>query len=268
MAEQPPPISEPQTLRLLSFNMQVGIGTRRYHEYLTRGWRHLLPSLQVRNNLTNIAELIAGYDIVGLQEIDAGSRRSRYRDQTETLAEQAHFPHWYSQVNRDFGQVAQHGLGFLSRYQPRVVTEHKLPGLLPGRGAILAEFGHPKTTFAVVVTHLALMRRSRTDQLAAISELVAPFPHAVIMGDINCDTERLRKNEAFTDGNLRIHDPDQPTFPSWRPRRTLDHIMTTPGLGVVDSRSLDIHLSDHLPVALRLTVPQEVSQSCGFTSRE
>ncbi len=30
-------------LRLLSFNIQVGISTQRYHHYLTRGWQHLLP---------------------------------------------------------------------------------------------------------------------------------------------------------------------------------------------------------------------------------
>ena len=30
-------------LRLLSFNIQVGISTERYRHYLTRGWQHLLP---------------------------------------------------------------------------------------------------------------------------------------------------------------------------------------------------------------------------------
>ena len=31
-------------LRLLSFNIQVGISTERYRHYLTRGWQHLLPT--------------------------------------------------------------------------------------------------------------------------------------------------------------------------------------------------------------------------------
>src|SRR5690606_39819316 len=33
----------PEVLKLLSFNIQVGINTQRYHHYLTRGWQHLLP---------------------------------------------------------------------------------------------------------------------------------------------------------------------------------------------------------------------------------
>ncbi|BBI54561.1 hypothetical protein HORIV_69820 [Vreelandella olivaria] len=30
-------------LRLLTFNLQVGIQTSAYHHYLTRSWQHLLP---------------------------------------------------------------------------------------------------------------------------------------------------------------------------------------------------------------------------------
>lgn len=261
MTARPKPASKSRTLNLLSFNMQVGIGTKRYHEYITRGWRHLLPSLQVETNLAHIAELIANYDIVGLQEIDAGSRRSRYQNQIESLAEQAGFDYWDVQVNRDLGHVAQHGLGILSRWQPRAVSEHKLPGALPGRGALLAEFGGRKTTLAVVVTHLALTRGSRNDQLAAIQELIDPFPHAVVMGDINCNPAELRANPAFAGGKLQLHDVCPPTFPSWRPRRALDHILTTPDLRVTEAEPLDVRLSDHLPIAVQLQVPKTVARA-------
>lgn len=249
-----------QTLRLLSFNMQVGIGTKRYREYLTRGWRHVLPSLQVQRNLDHIAAMLADYDIVGLQEIDAGSRRSAYQNQIESLAECAGFDYWHVQVNRDLGHMAQHGLGLLSRCQPRAVTAHKLPGTLPGRGAMLAEFGSPATALAVVVTHLALTRGSRSAQLAAIRALVEPFPHAVVMVDTNCSPERLRDDPAFADGRLRIHETRLPSFPSWRPRRAIDHVLTTPDLPVVDARSVDVRLSDHRPVAMEIAVPDSVAQ--------
>lgn len=243
------------TLKLLSFNMQVGIGTKRYHEYLTRGWRHVLPSLQVQENLARIGSLSSGYDIVGLQEIDAGSRRSGYQNQIESLAKQAGFEYWHTQVNRNLGHVAQHGLGLLARRQPRAVSEHKLPGRLPGRGALLAEFGAQQTVFAVVVTHLALTRGSRDAQLAAIRELIEPFPHAVVMGDINCGPEQLRNNPAFADGRLRIPDTCLPTFPSWRPRRAIDHILTTRELTVRNARPVDVCLSDHRPLAMTLAIP-------------
>src|SRR5699024_9191617 len=80
------PTSGNDPLSLLSFNMQVGVGTKRYHQYITRGWRHLLPSQQVLDNLGRIAELIAGHDFVGLQELDAGIRRSGHLNQLGWLA--------------------------------------------------------------------------------------------------------------------------------------------------------------------------------------
>src|SRR5690606_41071041 len=55
-------------LRLLSFNIQVGITTQRYHHYLTRSWQHLLPHAGRGVNLRRIGELLADYDLVALQE--------------------------------------------------------------------------------------------------------------------------------------------------------------------------------------------------------
>ena len=54
-------------LRLLSFNIQVGISTERYHHYLTRSWQHLLPHTGRARNLQRIGELLSNYDLVALQ---------------------------------------------------------------------------------------------------------------------------------------------------------------------------------------------------------
>lgn len=245
-------------LRLLSFNMQVGVGTKRYREYVTRGWRHFLPSLQVQENLDRIADLVADYDLVGLQEIDAGSRRSAYQNQIEWIADRAGFDYWHVQVNRDFGRIAQHGLGLLARFPPYAVSEHKLPGALPGRGALRALFGDPSDPLAVVVSHLALTRGSRRLQLAAIADLLADYRHGIVMADTNCTAERLHADSALTVAGLQVQTEPVPTFPSWRPRRGIDHILTTPGLDVRDVRALDVHLSDHLPVAMDIRLPEDL----------
>ncbi|TNF17642.1 MAG: EEP domain-containing protein, partial [Pseudomonadales bacterium] len=68
-------------LRLLSFNVQVGINTQRYHHYLTRGWQHLLPHAGRAGNLQRIGDLLADFDLVALQEVDGGSLRSGYVNQ-------------------------------------------------------------------------------------------------------------------------------------------------------------------------------------------
>jgi len=45
-------------LRFLSYNIQVGITTKRYRQYLTRGWKHLLPHEERDLNLKKIAQVV------------------------------------------------------------------------------------------------------------------------------------------------------------------------------------------------------------------
>jgi endonuclease/exonuclease/phosphatase family metal-dependent hydrolase len=257
----------PITLSLLSFNMQVGVGTKRYREYVTRGWRHLLPSRQVRANLVRIGDLLAGHDIVGLQEIDAGSRRNRYTNQIKQLATYAGFGYWRVQVNRDLGRVAQHGLGLLSRHAPFAVSEHKLPGRVPGRGALIARFGTRENTLAVVVTHLSLGPASRAQQLGAICALIANDPHVVIMGDTNCSARALLRNPAFAASHLQVYDRPLATFPSWRPRRDIDHIVTSASLAVREAQVLTVKLSDHRPIQMRIELPPALGAALPWTAQ-
>jgi endonuclease/exonuclease/phosphatase family metal-dependent hydrolase len=245
----------------MSFNMQVGIGTKRQREYFTRGWRHLLPCQDVHDNLNRIAELLNGHDIIGLQEVDAGSQRSHYENQTERLASQAGFPFWHVQVNRDLGRVAQHGLGLISRYPPFSVTEHKLPGRLPGRGALIARFGTPAQTLAVVITHLSLGARDRAQQFAAICDMIANENHLIVMGDTNCSAAALLADPDLSASGLQIYRQPLPTYPSWRPRRGIDHIMASNNLTMQHADVVDAVLSDHRPVTMRIGIPDLLGQA-------
>lgn len=85
-------------LRLLSYNIQVGIGAKRYRDYVTDSWKHVLPHAQIYNNLGHIARAISDFDIVALQEVDAGSLRTSFINQTEYLATHAGFPFWHHQT--------------------------------------------------------------------------------------------------------------------------------------------------------------------------
>ena len=133
------PAAETRGLRILSYNIQAGIDTRRYREYVTKGWKHLLPNRERLRNLNLIADMLHGYDLVGLQEVDSGSLRSGFVDMTEYLAHRSGYPHWYRQVNRNIGVIAQHSNGFLSRIRPTRVSNHRLPPG-KGRGAMMLEF--------------------------------------------------------------------------------------------------------------------------------
>ena len=111
-------------LRLLSFNIQVGISTEKYRHYLTRGWQHLLPHNGRAVNLQKIGNLLNDFDLVALQEADGGSIRSGYINQVEHLAQLGAFPYWYQQLNRNLGRLAQHSNGVLSRLKPTAIEDH------------------------------------------------------------------------------------------------------------------------------------------------
>ena len=57
-------------LKLLSYNIQVGISTNRHFDYIAQSWKHFIPHTARHENLKSIARLIQGFDIVGLQELD------------------------------------------------------------------------------------------------------------------------------------------------------------------------------------------------------
>jgi endonuclease/exonuclease/phosphatase family metal-dependent hydrolase len=54
-------------------------------------------------------------------------------------------------------------------------------------------------------------------------------------------------------------EPPPSTFPSWRPRRAIDHILTTPSVRVEELWTLPHPVSDHLPLAARVSLPIEIA---------
>jgi endonuclease/exonuclease/phosphatase family metal-dependent hydrolase len=245
----------PRTLRILSYNIQVGVDTTAYRQYVTKGWRHVLPHRERLVNLNRIAALLSGYDMVSLQEVDAGSLRSGFVDITEYLAHRAGYPHWYRQVNRNIGLLAQHSNGFLSHLAPSRVVFHKLPGG-PGRGAMLIDFGDQPHGLRLCSVHLALGRRARVKQLDYVGELVQDNEHLVVMGDLNASCDSVEVRRFIRRAGLNEPACDQATFPSWRPVRRIDHILVSRSLRVRDARVLNYSLSDHLPISVELEVPE------------
>jgi endonuclease/exonuclease/phosphatase family metal-dependent hydrolase len=251
-------VSRGQRLRILSYNIQVGIATSRYRHYLTHGWKHVLPYRGRSGNLDRIAHFISAFDVVGLQELDAGSLRSNFQNQAEYLAQRSGIHHWCSQTNRNFGQLAKHSLGLVSRFPILLVREHKLPGTIPGRGAMEVHFGAPDSPLVVVLAHLSLGRRTRSRQLGYLAELISRRRHAVLMGDFNCRPSSLEFRHLLQSTELCEPHYAAHTYPSWRPMHGFDHILVTPDLEVEHSNVFQVGYSDHLPVGLDLLLPEDL----------
>jgi len=243
-------------LRFLSFNIQVGIGTAKYRHYFTKGWKHVWPHQERHLNLERIAEVVADYDFVALQEIDSGSLRCNYVNQVQFIADRARFPYWYTQLNRDLGPFAQHGNGLLSRVTPMEMQDHKLPGAIPGRGAIAVRLPYGHTSVLVVMLHLSLGERSRRLQLEYVRNLIDGEDHVVVMGDMNSHLTDLLFNSPLADTDLRPVGQVQPTYPAWRPLRALDHVLVSPRLTLRDYEVLDCQLSDHRPIGVTLEMSE------------
>ncbi len=254
------------TLRLLSYNIQTGIATTRPHHYLTQTWKQVLPHTRFVSNLDRIAGVVAPYDIVALQEVDAGSLRTGFLNQTQYLASQAGFPYWYYQVNRNFGKLARVSLGFLSRLEPTEIWKSRLPGTLPGRSAMVMRFGTGEDSLLFVGIHLALGRYSRRRQIAHLAELVNQYRHVVVMGDMNCEVGSQEMDRLLETTRLRKPNTGMRTFPSWRPHWHLDHILVTDTLTVTHEEVLDQSISDHLPVAMEVVVPAHLLERTAFLS--
>ncbi len=242
-------------LRLLSCNIQAGSSTQRYRDYVSRSWSHVLPHGK-RGNLAAIAELCTGYDIVGLQESDAGSLRSGFTNQTHRIAEMAGFPFWSHQSNRRVGGITHSANGLLSRERPTEILDYALPGRVAGRGVLLARFGEAADQLTIAVVHLSLGAQSRSSQLDFLADLLRDAPHAVMMGDFNCGHDAPEMLKLYRRTRLQPPDVFPSTFPSWKPVRALDHILCSEGILADPPRALVAGRSDHLAIALEMSLPE------------
>lgn len=255
---EPPEQAAVNTLRLLSYNIQIGICTRNYRNYVTHSWKHLLHHPQRFDNLDRIADLIRHYDLVGIQEADAGSARSGFVNIIQYLASVANFPYWDDQTNRRIGRLARHSLGVLSRYRPTGITEHRLPGRIPGRGAMAVRFGDGDESLVVLIVHLALSRRARLGQLDYLGDLINDYQHVVMMGDLNCRADSKEIEQLVNRTLMREPIHGLNTFPSWKPRSNIDHILVTPTVKVTSAEVLNYPISDHLPISMEVVLPAGV----------
>jgi endonuclease/exonuclease/phosphatase family metal-dependent hydrolase len=249
------PAGDVAHLRLLTFNIQSGTPANSYREYLTSSWRHVLPSAVRQENLEAIAGLVMDYDMVGLQEVDSGSLRSGFINQSRYIATHAAMPYWFHQSNRKVGTMAYSGNGFLAHYEPDSIEEHRLPGAIPGRGALFLNFGG-ESGLTVAVVHLALGQLARASQLKYLHEKLQGQRHVVVMGDFNAEAESTKLSQFCEALNLDAPTRTVASFPSWKPQRSLDHILVSRTLKTGAAEVIDVGYSDHLPVAVKVEWPE------------
>jgi endonuclease/exonuclease/phosphatase family metal-dependent hydrolase len=213
-----------------------------------------------------IAEVIAemSVDVVALQELDLGRRRSGGANQTKIIAEQLG---WYSHFHPAMRRDDEHyGNAILSRYQLTFRRAVELPGRPPffcreNRAAIEVSIKTDLGMVHVTNTHLGLGWRERFVQAQLFTSAewraaIAGDTPLILLGDFNS----LRGSRPYRTLSRHLHDvreliqPSGPirTFPTRFPVLTVDYIFVNRALQPV---SVKVHrsplariASDHFPL--------------------
>ena len=209
-------------------------------------------------------------DIVALQELDLGRRRSRAEDQAAIIARETgmHVVFCPTVTRGD----EHYGHALLSRWPIEIVKRARLPDDPHGwwdepRAAIWARVEVAGRTINVITTHLGLGVRERELQMRALlgSEWLEPILErepAILCGDFNLLPGSVPYRIAaarLRDVQLLGHDARPVnTFSSIQPMLRIDHMFVSPHferLSVIAVRNdLTRVASDHLPLLADLRV--------------
>ena len=210
-------------------------------------------------------------DIVALQELDTGLRRSGMIDQAHFIAERLEMEyHFLSTIRVEEGE---YGNAVLSRHSMRLIKKGRLPlhphyNNLEPRGAVWVEVEVAGRPVQVISTHFGLNWQERLFQAESIlghhwlahPECRQPL---VLCGDFNMlpgSTAYRRITRCLHDAQRKLKGRrPQPSWPVVFPFMRIDHIFISHDLNVIDivvpRTPLTRAASDHLPVVAALEFP-------------
>jgi endonuclease/exonuclease/phosphatase family metal-dependent hydrolase len=243
-----------KTLRIAVCNLQTGIGTTKgYWQYLLTGHRYWFPHGSRQIELAADFLRDARIDIALLCEVEGGSRRSRWVDQVDLLAQRSGLVERLFFPTRIVGRSVNQGNGIVSRWPLRYRFNRALPGYGEPRFLSEASLKANAARLRLLVTHLSLEQTLREPQIHSIADALAGSDEPTVLGgDFNISQEA--ELDLIQEGHL-AKALSQATFPSWRPRRALDHLFLSHHFEVRDVYTYDRWLfSDHLPLIVQLRI--------------
>ncbi len=242
------------TVRILSYNIQAAISTQAYRQYVTHIRRQLFNTRSKNKTLKAIANFASDYDVACFQEVDLGGRRSGYKNQAESLLKLSKFGHISAQENRVVGNISKHGNAVLSKHRQSATQDLKLPGSRTGRGAILTKIEAEKP-FYILNVHLSLGEDDQKNQVQFLAESAPKGTPLIVAGDFNCRSTSLPVRALAEALDLTVlTTPNLKTYPSWSPRRDLDHILISSHFLRETISVDDVRYSDHRPVSATLKI--------------
>lgn len=217
---------------------------------------------QGRFSIDELAETIRQEDpdVVVLNEVDRGWLTTGGHDLLQLLADDLGMHHVFAP-----GADEVWGNALLTRFPIAELATGRLPrGNDPmprGQLAAILDVAEGQQ-LGIVGTHLSHVEdqgTTRLPQARAVAATVARLRErgvpTVVMGDLNAepDSAEIQTFGSFVRPTLRHGNP---TFPSWDPQVQIDHILVSADLRVIEASVGDSQASDHLPVAVTVTIVQ------------
>jgi endonuclease/exonuclease/phosphatase family metal-dependent hydrolase len=239
-------------MRLLTYNIHKGIGGRDRRYDLDR----TIQVIEEENP-----------DLICLQEVDRGVRRSRHDDQPLRLSEALRSTAWLYQLNVHI-QRGGYGNLILSRWP--IQGHHQISlrqGQRKPRGAQMAVVETPEGPLHVVNVHLGLAERERHWQVEHLlnHHLFRESAHlpTIVAGDTNDWRETLGAGVYRRHGFAQLTAPRSRfrTFPAYLAVGSLDKVFARGAIALrrahVVRSPLARQASDHLPLVVDFHIEGE-----------
>jgi endonuclease/exonuclease/phosphatase family metal-dependent hydrolase len=213
----------PKVLKVMTYNIHVGFG------------------MDKKLDLARIADVINEErpDLVGLQEVDRGVRRTSGVDQIAELARLTKMDYAFA-PNLDY-QGGKYGVAVLSRYPILAIDHRRYQNLREAerRGFLRVEVRLGRRRVHFVTTHLDYQRADgrlfeARQLLKALGEVGGPL---ILTGDLNDEptgeTFKLLE-QGFTDAYLAAPSAGEAggyTYPADSPRKRIDYVFVRKGDG-------------------------------------
>ena len=223
------------------------------------------------SNLDGIAALVkqTGADVVLLQEVDRGTKRSGGVDQVARLGESTRYDTAFAPSLQSY-DGGQYGIALLSRGFVGFRSTNPLPvspaetragGSHEPRVALLAFATVGKTQWNVLNTHLdPAGGPARAQEVSHLADLVAlqlaEGARFVLGGDLNAtpDDPALQPLRAagLRDAWAECGSGDGFTYPADRPIKRIDYLWLSGDLRCASAQVLETQISDHRPVLVTM----------------
>ena len=229
-------------ITIAAINLQSAVATTRgYYQYALTSWKYWLP--HSNKPIEQVGKMLKEetVDIACLSEISETSLCTGFRSQTENLAKSAGMDHSYFFSQQKIGKIFRHeGNAIISRYPIQNFTSYPLHKELIGVAldeAVIKVEGLPSdkgwTSISVFAAHLALIQKHREIQVRQIIEILKGRQSPMILaGDFN------ERNPTALDILIQETSLEYKcalsTYPSWKPKYTLDYIFLSKEFSVID----------------------------------